>query len=125
MPAVKETGVPTHVIQSLSINYTNATPAVLGQFVDYAGNVVTASTTPIYGPLREDASQGRTVSVGTAGVVEVISGGVFAIGAKIGSDVAGRGIQVGAGVESIGRALSASTAAGQFFQMLITREGTN
>jgi hypothetical protein len=56
---------------------------------------------------------------------EVLSGGAVAIGALVGSDATGKGITVAAGTQSIGRAMTATTAANQRFQIYITREGTN
>jgi hypothetical protein len=55
----------------------------------------------------------------------VLSGAAVAVGALVGSDAAGKGITVAAGTQSIGRAMSATTAANQRFQVYITREGTN
>jgi hypothetical protein len=127
MPLARDTGVPTQVIQSLSIVYQSATPALAGQLVDWAGNLVInpASGSPaIMGVLQDDATQGKTVSVAMAGVAEVISGGPIAIGNIIGTDVTGKGVFTGLNTLLIGRAMSATTAANQKFQMYITREGT-
>ncbi len=124
MPAPRDVGLPVNVIQSLSIDYASATAALSGQLVDFAGNLVVAAATPVYGVLREDATQGRTVSVATVGMVEIIAGAAVAVGAAITADASGRGITAAAGNQIFGRALSAATAANQRFQALITREGT-
>jgi hypothetical protein len=127
MPLPKDQGVPVNVTQSLTMQYLSAAPAPAGSLVDFAGNLVVAAATPIYGVLREDAVQNRYVSVAVAGLVEVVAGGVLAAGNAIGANATGQGISVAAGTQSIGRIVqgSAATAAGQKVQMLITREGTN
>jgi Uncharacterized conserved protein (DUF2190) len=128
MPAPKDQGVPVNVIQSLTMQYLSATPAVAGQMVDYTGNLVTAAgTVPIYGVLRDDAVQNRYVSVAVAGLVEVLSGGAIAAGSAVASDATGKGVTAAVGQHSIGRVVpgSAATAANQKIQVLITREGTN
>lgn len=124
MPLARDTGVPTQVIQSLSVVWQGVTPALPGQFISWSGNPV-ATLIPIKGVLQDDAVQGRAVSVAMAGVVEVLSGGAIAVGSIVGSDASNRGVVVAPGDQSIGRAMSATTAAGQKFQMYITREGTN
>jgi Uncharacterized conserved protein (DUF2190) len=125
MPAPRDQGVLVNVTQSLSITYLSATAAVAGQLVDYAGNLAVSAATPVYGVLRDDATQNRVVSIVTDGLVEVLSGGAVAIGNAICADATGRGAATGAGNQCLGRAVSAASAAGQRFQMLITREGTN
>jgi hypothetical protein len=124
MPAPINTGLPVNVVQSLSINYASATAASAGQLVDFTGNLVTVATTVPFGVLREDAVQNRIVSVATVGMVEMIAGAAVAIGAAITADATGRGITAVAGNQIFARAMSATTAAGQRFQALITREGT-
>jgi hypothetical protein len=127
MPAPKDQGVPVNVIQSLTMQYLSATPAVAGQLVDYAGNLVISTAVPIFGVLREDAVQNRYVSVAVAGVVEILSGAALAAGNAIGADTAGRGSNLGPGNQTIGRVIpgSSATGANQKVQVLITREGTN
>jgi hypothetical protein len=127
MPAPKDQGVPVNVIQSLTMQYLSATPAVAGQLVDYTGNLATNPANPIYGVLREDAVQNRFVSVAVAGLVEVLTGGAIAASNALGVDATGRGVAVGSGSQSLGRVIpgSSATAAGQKVQVLITREGTN
>jgi hypothetical protein len=127
MPLARDTGVPTQVIQSLSIVYQSATPALAGQLVDWTGNLTVSSVTTapgIMGVLQDDATQGKTVSVAMAGLVEVLSGGPIAIGNLVTTDATGRGLFSGLNALLIGRAMSATTAANQKFQMYITREGT-
>lgn len=124
MPLAKDTGVPAQSLQSLSMTYLSPAAALAGQLVGWDGLLSTGATS-IRGPLIDDAIQNQTVSVGMAGLHEVLSSGAVAIGALIGSDGTGRGIAVAAGVQSIGRAMSATTAPNQRFQVYITREGTN
>jgi hypothetical protein len=125
MPLARDTGVPTHSLQNLSMTYLSATPALAGQLVGWDGTLAILTTTPIRGVLIDDAVQNQTVSVGMAGLYEVLSGGAVTVGSAIGCDSSGRGIAVAASTQSIGRAMSATTAAGQKFQMYITREGAN
>jgi hypothetical protein len=122
MPLAKDTGVATQSLQNLSRTYIGVAPAVAGQLIGWDGNL--ASTT-IMGPLLDDAVTGQTVSVGMAGLHECISGSAVGIGSVIGVDGSGRGVPVAPGFHVIGRAMSATTAANQKFQMYITREGTN
>jgi hypothetical protein len=124
MPLAKDTGVATHSLQSLSMTYLSPAAALAGQLVGWDGLLSTGAT-PIRGPLIDDAIQNQTVSIGMAGMHEVLSGGAVAIGALVGSDATGKGITVAAGTQSIGRAMTATTAANQRFQIYITREGTN
>jgi hypothetical protein len=125
MPLAKDTGISTHSLQNLSATYSSPTPALAGQLVGWDG-LLSAGATPIKGVLLDDAVQNQTVSIGMSGLHEVLSGGAVPInGALIGSDATGKGIVVAAGTQSIGRAMSTTTAANQRFQVYITREGTN
>lgn len=125
MPLAKDTGYPVKSLQNLPVTYTSVAPASAGQLVGWDGALVVAAATPIQGVLMDDAAQNQTVSVGMVGLFECIAGGAITAGALIGADASGRGIAVGAGTQSIGRARTATTAAGQKFQLFITREGTN
>jgi Uncharacterized conserved protein (DUF2190) len=124
MPLARDMGVPTQSLQSLSMTYLSPAPAVAGTLVGWDGLVSTGAT-PIRGVLIDDAIQNQTVSVGMAGVHEVLSAGAIAIGSLIGVDAFGRGLAVGVGSQTIGRAMSATNTGNQKFQMYITREGTN
>jgi hypothetical protein len=124
MPLARDTGVPTSVIHSLSITYNDPTPALAGQLIGWDGNRPTGAT-PIMGVLQDDATQGKVVSVAMAGLAEVLSGAAVAIGTTVGSDATGKGATVAGGTQSIGKSMSAATAANQKIQVYITREGTN
>jgi Uncharacterized conserved protein (DUF2190) len=124
MPLARDTGVPTQSLQNLSMTYLSPAAAIAGQLVGWDG-LLCAGATPIRGVLIDDAIQNQTVSVGMSGLHEVLSGGAITIGSIIGSDGAGRGIAQGVGPQSIGRAMTATTAPNQKFQMYITREGAN
>lgn len=124
MPLARDTGVPTQSLQSLSMIYLGVAAALAGQLVGWDGLLSTGAT-PIRGALIDDAVQNQTVSVGMAGLYEVLSGAAVAIGALVGADATGKGVTVAAGTQSIGRAMTATTAANQRFQVYITREGTN
>jgi hypothetical protein len=123
MPAPKDFGVSTHVLQEFTFRYTAAPALPAGRLVNHGMTTVASSAEPLLGVLRDDVTQGRDVSVGLAGIVEVISGAAIGNGVAITSDAAGQGVVAGAGSYIIGRALSTTAAAGQRFQMLITREG--
>jgi Uncharacterized conserved protein (DUF2190) len=124
MPLARDTGVPAQSLQNLSMTYLSATAALPGQLVGWDGLLSTGAA-PIRGPLLDDAAQNQTVSVGMSGLHEILSGAAVAVGSLIGSDATGKGIVVAAGTQSIGRAMTATTAANQRFQVYITREGTN
>ena len=124
MPLAKDTGVSTHSLQNLSATYLSLTAALAGQLVGW-DRLLSTGATPIKGVLLHDAVANQTVSIGMAGLHECLSGGAIAVGALVGSDANGRGITVAAGTQSIGRAMSATTAVNQKFQIYITREGTN
>jgi hypothetical protein len=125
MPLARDTGVSTQSIQNLSMTYLSPTAALAGQLVGWDGLLTSSAATPIRGVLIDDAVQNQTVSVGMSGLHECLSGGAVSIGAPVGTDVTGKGVAVGAGAQSIGRAMTATTAANQKFQIYITREGTN
>jgi hypothetical protein len=122
MAAPKDFGVPTNLLHQLTVIYISGLAGQAGMLVDWQGNVGVGQ---IMGVLVEDTSTGKSAGVAMAGLVEVICGAAVAVGSPIGTDGAGRGIPVGAGAQIIGRAMSATTALGQKFQMYITREGTN
>ena len=124
MPLARDTGVPTQSLQRLSAIYASGIPSLAGQLIGW-DNLPSTGGTPIKGALVDDAALGQTVSVEMSGLVEVLSGAAVAIGALVGSDGIGKGVTVVAGTQSIGRAMTATTAANQRFQVYITREGTN
>jgi hypothetical protein len=125
MAAVKDTGLPVNVIQSLSIRYNSVAAATAGQLVDFAGNLAILATTPVYGVLRQDAVQNEIASVATFGLVEITCGAAVPVGSPISADPTGRGIVAVATTQIFARALTATTVAGQKFQALITREGVS
>lgn len=126
MPAPRDQGVPVNVTQSLSMQYLGVTLAVAGTLVGYDGLIATGAN-PIFGVLREDATQNRWVSVAVAGLVEIVAGVALVAGNAVGANATGQGIAVAAGTQSIGRIVpgASAAAAGQRVQMIITREGTN
>jgi Uncharacterized conserved protein (DUF2190) len=64
------------------------------------------------------------VGVAMAGMVEGLAGAAIAVGALVAADATSRLVAAVGGVQSIGRAMSATSAAGQKLQVYITREGT-
>jgi Uncharacterized conserved protein (DUF2190) len=125
VPAPKDFGVPVNTLQQLSITYASATAALAGQLVWWDGQLATSPAVSPMGLLVEDAAQNKTVVVAMAGLGEGLSGGAIAIGQAVGTDGTGKLVALGAGNHTIGRAMSATTAANQKFQVYITREGTN
>lgn len=124
MPAPRDVGLPTNILQSLTVTYAGAVAQTPGVLMGWDGNLAIAPATSIMGVTRDDAATGKQVSVATAGLVEGIAGGAIAIGQPIGADTLGRCIVAAAGSQIIGRATTATTALGQRVQFFITREGT-
>lgn len=125
MPAPKDFGVPTNVLHQLTVTMATAGGGLLGQPVFWDGQIATASTVSAMGLLVEDATVNKPCGVAMAGLCEGLAGAAVAIGAAVGPDATGRLVPVAAGSHVLGRAVSAATAAGQKFQVYITREGTN
>lgn len=123
MAAAKDTGLPTNILQSLSITYTTAAAAAPGQLVAYSGALAVLPATPVYGVLRSDVAQNETASVAVAGMVEITCGAAVTVGAPISADSTGRGIVAVTGAHCFARALTATSAAGQKFQAIFSREG--
>ncbi len=123
MPAPKDRTMPVHTYHRKSIKYAGTVAAVAGTAIAFNLQTVPNSTTPIFGILESDANPQDDVTIAIAGETEMLTGGAIAVGGFIGSDTLGRAIVVSAGSQSIGRALTTATAAGQRVQVLITREG--
>jgi hypothetical protein len=123
MAAPLDTGLPTNILQSLSITYTSATAAAPGQLVGYNGALAVLPATPVYGVLRSDVVQNGIASVAVAGMCEITSGAAVTVGAPISADSTGRGIVAVTGAYCFARALTATSAAGQKFQAIFSREG--
>jgi hypothetical protein len=123
--APRDNDLAVYVTHRHTITYASATSALAGQPVDFARNLITTNNTPVFGILESDATQNKDVAIALQGICQGLSGGAIAVGNAIGCDGTGRLVAVAAGVVSIGRALTATTLAGQKFQLLITREGTN
>jgi Uncharacterized conserved protein (DUF2190) len=123
--APRDNDLAVYVTHRQTVTYASITTAGTGQPVDFNRALVVANNVPVFGVLEQDAVQGRDVSIAIQGICQGISGGAIAPGQAIGCDGTGRFVAVAAGAVCFGRALSTATAAGQKFQMLITREGTN
>lgn len=122
MPAPINTGLPTNILQSLSITYVSAAAATPGQLVGYNGALAVLPATPVFGVLRSDAVQNQVTSVAVAGMCEVTAGATITVGAPISADSTGRGIVAVTAAHCFGRALTAATV-GQKFQVIFSREG--
>ena len=85
--------------------------------VNIAGAVPAAAATCL-GPARTAAAIGQTTTVDYAGTAPWESGGAFSAGAYLELDASGRVVVFSAGVK-VGKALEASSGAGQFPEVLI------
>lgn len=92
-----------------------ATALIKARFVSYA-NGVPAAGAACKGVSDDNVAIGQTVGVKARGWIIVEAGAAVAVGAEIEADNLGRAITRNAGV-SLGRALDAATAAGQFIRI--------
>jgi len=92
-----------------------ATALIKARFVSYADGVPAAAAA-CKGVSGDNVTAGQSVSVKARGWIVVESGAAVAVGAEIETDNLGRAITRNAGV-SLGRALDAATAAGQFIRI--------
>lgn len=92
-----------------------ATALIKARFVSYADGVPAAGAA-CKGVSGDNVKAGESVSVKARGWIVVESGAAVAVGAEIETDNLGRAITRNAGV-SLGRALDAATAAGQFIRI--------
>ena len=103
-------------IFSLSVQATAALTA--NRFITVPGGAVPAAAAGNVGVARTSAAIGDYVSTVLVGTATVEAGAAFAKGASLEVDASGRGITKAAGV-TVGRALEASTAAGQMVEVLL------
>lgn len=92
-----------------------AAALIKARFVSYADGVPAAGAA-CKGVSGDSAAVGESVSIKARGWIIVESGAAVARGADVETDNVGRAITRNAGV-SLGRALDAATAAGQFIRV--------
>lgn len=126
MAAPRDADLPTNVYHRATVRYTGPTALGLaGTAITFAGTQPGGTGFPVYGILEHDAVQNTDVTIAVAGICQIISANVIAIGDTIAFNVLGQAVSVTAGSQLFGRALTAAAVAGQKIQVLITREGTN
>jgi Uncharacterized conserved protein (DUF2190) len=120
---------PTYVSESTTTAWVGGFAAIrlAGSFVNCAGGFA------VFGfgflgvqshDLPANAPAGTPTGVDMEGIVQVLSGGAFALGQPLTCQaITGEFIVAAAGQDVHGRALVAATAAGQRILMKITREG--
>jgi Uncharacterized conserved protein (DUF2190) len=120
---------PTYVTESTTTAWSGGYGSIrlAGSFVNCAGSFSVAGSGFLgvqSHDLPANSPAGTPVGVDMEGIVQVLSGGAFALGAPLTCQaVTGEFIVAGAGQDIHGRALVAATAAGQRVLMKITREG--
>ncbi len=104
----------TEKIPLLTLTVIAAAAIVAETFVTATGAVPTQGVN-VLGVANSAAASGDALAVQSDGVAVVVSGGTFVVGDAISTDVAGKAIKApGAAPNAIvGRALDASSAAGQ------------
>jgi hypothetical protein len=127
MAAPRDSDLPILNLQRHTITYAGTVAALAGTAIGFdrlpfvlgAGAVAA-----VFGVLEMDAAPGQDVTIAVAGICQMISGGAVTIGSRVMADPTARAI-IAPGVNNpvFGRALTATTAAGQKMQVLITREG--
>lgn len=124
MPAPRDNDLPVLTYHRHTITYAAVNPAFAGTPIGFDRVPVLSAGLSVFGVLESDAVIGQDVTIAVAGICQMISGGVIAVGNSITIDGTSRAIAGAVGNHLFGRALSAATAAGQKIQVLITREGT-
>ena len=95
-----------------------ATAALTAKRAVNAAGAVPAAAATCLGPSRTDGAIGDRVPVDMVGSAPWESGGAFSAGDMVQLDASGRVVVFAAGVK-VGKALEASTALGQFPEILI------
>lgn len=124
MPLAREANLPGYNILRLTVAYNGVADAAMNTPIDYQGVPAILPGTPVYGLAEFDVAPGKDLTIIVAGITQSISGGIIAKGDPIAFDATSRAIPAIVGSNVFGRALTATTDAGQRFQVLITREGT-
>ena len=105
-------------ITLLSLSVLATTTVATCRFVTYAGAQAGAAAAAM-GVASFDAASGDTLTVDCLGTAVVEVGGAIAVGGAVESDSSGRAVAQNTG-PALGRALQASTAAGQLIEILLT-----
>lgn len=95
------------------------------RLVSYAGSQLSSAGALAFGIANGDATLGKQVSITTEGSEVAEAGGAIAVGAAVTSDASGRVIVAATGHQIFGRALTASSATGQYVEVYVTREGVS
>lgn len=103
-----------HLVLTMTLAATAA--LIKNRFVSLAGGVPAAG---VWCPGKANANYdiGEQAGVDAQGVLLVEAGAAVTAGVEVQTDVSGRAITLAAGI-SLGRALDAATAAGQFIRVL-------
>lgn len=92
--------------------------------VGYDGAQVTTAAARPWGIAKMNAESGKDTAIVTEGSAVAESGGALALGNALTTDTAGRLVEATSGQYVFARALGTASAAGQFLEVHITREGT-
>lgn len=127
-----EGNLPTRVLQRFPLNHTvvaNEVTGITGLALNAAGNVTAVATDALAfaeSDLPVPLPAAGTVTLVTAafdGLIQGVAAAAIAVGARLTITTGGQVVTAVAGQFVIGRAMSATTAAGQRLQIFITREG--
>lgn len=104
-------------IEILSLPVKATAALTSRRFVTVAGAVPAAGANAL-GVARSDGATGETVAVDVLGTAVVEAGGAISAGAAVEVDASGRAVTQSTGV-TVGRALEAAAAAGDFIEVLL------
>jgi hypothetical protein len=110
----------TQSISVLAMSVRSAGAIARGRAVGFDGAQIAAANAALYGIARfPAAAAGEDVTLDVMGTAIVEAGAAVALGAALATDAQGRLVTHSTG-PIVGRALQAATAAGQFFEALLT-----
>jgi len=104
-------------ISILTLSVIAAGALTQRRFVTHGGIQVGAAANTL-GVAKTDAALGDTAAVDVIGTAVVEAGAAIAAGAAVETDATGRAVTLAAGV-TVGRALQAAAAAGDFIEVLL------
>jgi hypothetical protein len=111
------------VINVLAASILAANAISTGYFVNFAGAQISTAGAVVYGIAQTDIASGSVGTVTTIGEEQCVASAAIAVGAAVSSAADGRARTAVSGDFIVGRALTATSAAGQLLKILITREG--
>lgn len=110
----------TQSVSVLALSVTSAGAISRGRAVGFNGAQIAAANVAMFGIARMAATAaGEDVTLDVMGTSVCEAGAAVAVGAALATDAQGRLVTHSTGV-IVGRALQAATAAGQFFEALLT-----